>query len=64
MGAEAAVRDLTIPLSGGRMAILRAPVTLTKADHKFLTDYLTLMRDALIAAPEASEAEDDGGNGE
>lgn len=52
-----AVRDLTIPLLGNRMAVLRIPVSLTRVDHKFLTDYFALMRDALIATPDEASDE-------
>ncbi len=34
------------------MAILRAPVSLTTADYKFLTEYLKLMKDALVGGVE------------
>ncbi len=56
MEAEAAERDLSIPLPGKRLATLRTPVSLTSADHKILTGYLELMRDSLISDSEAGDA--------
>lgn len=47
-------RDLTIPLPGGRMAILKVPARMSEIDHSFLEKYLEIMKDALITEQSAS----------
>lgn len=56
-GTEETLRDHTIPLPGERVAILSAPVGLTKKDHRQLLKYLELMEDSLVS--EGQDAEED-----
>ncbi len=44
----AEARTLTIPITGGRIALLQTPGEVTENDFKFLQTYLTLMKDAII----------------
>lgn len=44
-------QDLTIPIGGGQVAILRAPAKITAQQYHFLTTYFTAMKDAIITAP-------------
>ncbi len=41
-------RDLTLLLTGGRMAILRAPIEISMEDYAFIHRQLEAMREALI----------------
>lgn len=60
---QSETRDHTIPLADGRMAILRAPVSFTDDDYRFLSTYLHLMKGALVDAEalheDQEEPEDD-----
>lgn len=44
-------QDLTIPIGGGQVAILRAPAKITAQQYHFLTTYFTAMKEAIITAP-------------
>jgi len=46
----AATRDLTFPLIGGAMAVLRTPVPMTEENYVLLTTLLAAMKPAIVAA--------------
>lgn len=41
-------RDLTLLLTGGRMAVLRAPIEISDDDYKLITGQLEAMKAAFI----------------
>lgn len=47
-GAPSGVRVLSIPITGGRTALLNIPIDVSEDDFKFLQTYLRLMKDAIV----------------
>ena len=56
-------RPLTIPLSGGRIALLETPPEFTAGDYDQVKKFWEVMRDGIITtAPEEDSKETDHGN--
>lgn len=51
LAPSSGMRDLTIPLIGGAMAILRTPVPMTEANFALLTTLLNTMKPAIVTEP-------------
>ena len=53
---QSSARVLTIPITGGRTALLNIPFDISEEDFKFLQTYLRLMKDAIVTG-KVSEAD-------
>lgn len=54
-------QDLSIPIGGGQVAILRALARITAEQYQFLVTYFEVMKEAIVVHPDESEtAQEDG----